>query len=204
MSQNAEKDTIIHSPDENRREYDRTPVAIFGRCMFENKLEIPCQAINMSPGDLALISVHIPNVGEKIVIYLDNIGRLTGNVVRLFDGGFAITIDGTDRKKEKLASQIAWLKENVKFGKSDLRRHDRIVPTQKVSEMRMADGRVYPIEIIDISLSGAAIRSDVRPALDTAVSLGGMQGRIVRHFADGIAIEFSTLQSDEQIQNKFI
>jgi len=187
---------------ENRRAFERTPVAIFGRCMFENKLEVPCQAINMSPGDLAAIAATLPKIGEKPVIYLDNIGRLSGEVVRLFEGGFAMTIEGTPRKREKLASQIAWLRENVKFGNSDLRRHERIVPRQKASEIRLDDGRAYPIEIIDISLSGAAVKSDIRPALDTPVSLGGMQGRVVRHFPEGIAIQFAALQTDRQLASQ--
>ena len=185
---------------EDRRTYERTPVALFGRCMFENKVEIPCQAINMSPGDLAAIAAHEPKIGEHVIFYLDNIGRLSGEVVRIFDGGFAITIEGTARKREKLASQIAWLKENVKFGKADLRRHDRIVPNQRLSDIRLEDGRSYPIEIIDISLSGAAIKSEIRPAIGTPLTLGGMQGKVVRHFPEGIAIQFSVVQSKSSLR----
>ena len=202
MLQQPEIDEFTAPVGEERRSFERTPVAIFGRCMFENKLEVPCQAINMSPGDIAVITATLPKVGEKMVIYLDNIGRLSGDVVRVFEGGFAMLIEGTPRKREKLASQIAWLRENVKFGNSDLRRHERIVPRQKISEIRMNDGRVYPIEIIDISLSGAAIKSEVRPALDTPISLGGMQGRVVRHFAEGIAIEFTAMQTAQQLDQR--
>ena len=202
MLQQPEIDEFTAPVGEERRSFERTPVAIFGRCMFENKLEVPCQAINMSPGDIAVITATLPKVGEKMVIYLDNIGRLSGDVVRTFEGGFAMLIEGTPRKREKLASQIAWLRENVKFGNSDLRRHERIVPRQKISEIRMNDGRVYPIEIIDISLSGAAIKSEVRPALDTPISLGGMQGRVVRHFAEGIAIEFTAMQTAQQLDQR--
>ena len=202
MLQQPEIDEFTAPVGEERRSFERTPVAIFGRCMFENKLEVPCQAINMSPGDIAVITATLPKVGEKMVIYLDNIGRLSGDVVRVFEGGFAMLIEGTPRKREKLSSQIAWLRENVKFGNSDLRRHERIVPRQKISEIRMNDGRVYPIEIIDISLSGAAIKSEVRPALDTPISLGGMQGRVVRHFAEGIAIEFTAMQTAQQLDQR--
>lgn len=187
----------------DRRVHERVPVNLFGRCMFENKLEIPCQAINISPGDMAAIAAHIPKVGERVIIYLDDIGRIEGNVVRLFKGGFALVIKGTHRMREKLASKITWCRENSEFGNVNSRRHSRIVPRQPMSEIRLPDGRAYQIEIIDISLSGAAVKSDVRPAIGTALTLGGMQGKVVRHFDNGLAIEFATLRSGEEIENKY-
>lgn len=191
------------APEQDRRRYERVPVAIFGRCMFENKLEIPCQAINISPGDMAAISAHSPEIGEKVIIYLDNIGRVEGEVTRLFEGGFALEFQCTQRKREKLKAEIDWLKENVRFGNNDLRRHERITPRQQISDLRLEDGRSYEIEIIDISLSGAAVRSTVRPALGTVVSLGGMRGTVIRHFDEGIAIEFATVQTMRKIDRKF-
>ncbi|CLR02959.1 Uncharacterised protein [Mycobacterium tuberculosis] len=52
---------------------------------------------------------------------------------------------------------------------------------------------------MDLSLSGAAIDIDIRPALGTAVRLGSMRGRVVRHFMEGVAIEFSSVQSRETL-----
>ncbi|MEQ9570594.1 MAG: PilZ domain-containing protein, partial [Nitratireductor sp.] len=37
----------------------------------------------------------------------------------------------------------------------------------------------------------------------TAVTLGTMRGRVVRHFEDGIAIEFAVLQREESLQAEF-
>jgi hypothetical protein len=44
--------------------------------------------------------------------------------------------------------------------------------------------------VLDISLSGAALRTAVLPCLGTCVSLGKMRGRVVRYHECGIAIEF--------------
>ncbi|MFD0915569.1 PilZ domain-containing protein [Pseudahrensia aquimaris] len=172
--------------------------------MFQNKLEVPCQTINISPGDTAVIASHMPRVGEEVIIYLDNIGRVNGPVVRLFEGGFAMTFDMTMRAREKMVGKIVWCQENAEFGTENQRRHDRVVPRQTISEMRLDDGRAYAIEIIDISLSGAAVRSAVRPALGAKVMVGGMQGKVVRHFDEGIAIEFVTLQENNAIVNRFV
>ena len=43
----------------------------------------------------------------------------------------------------------------------------------------------------DGSLSGAAVEIDVKPALGVQVILGTMRGQVVRHFDDGIAVEFA-------------
>lgn len=188
----------------DRRAYERVPVAVFGRCMFENRLEIPCQGINISPGDLAAVTAHSPEMNEHVIFYLDNIGRVEGKVARLFEGGFAIAIEGSERHREKLAARIAWCKEQATYGTADMRRAERMVPSQPLSEIRMPDGRAYPVEIIDISLSGAAIKSDIRPALGAEVSLGGMPGHVARHFDNGLAIEFNTERDGRALQQRHL
>jgi len=46
--------------------------------------------------------------------------------------------------------------------------------------------------VIDISLSGAGLRSRSKPSIGSPVMLGRMRGRVVRHLEDGFAIEFLT------------
>jgi hypothetical protein len=48
--------------------------------------------------------------------------------------------------------------------------------------------------VLDISLSGAAVRTKVRPSVGSMVHLGNMRARVVRHLEDGIALEFATVQ----------
>ncbi len=193
--------SIAPVTDQDRRAYERLPVAIFGRCLLANTLEIPCQATSISPGDVDVVAAHSPELGEHIVMYLDHVGRLDGEIINQFDGGFAMAINGSPRKREKLAARIEWLKSHSEFGLEDNRRHERITPRNANSEIKMADGRSYPIEIIDISLSGAAIKTDVKPAIGTHLTLSGMQGQVVRHFAEGIAIEFAKAAPVEMLES---
>ena len=186
-----------------KRAYERVPVALVGRCMFENKLELPCQTLDISEGDVALVCAYIPRLEERVIVYLDNLGRLEGPVARLLDNGFAMRIDCTERKHEKLRSQIAWLKDHARFGVPNNRNHQRVEPRNKLSTVELPDGRSYPVEIIDISLSGAAVSCEVRPSLGTEITLGGMKGIVVRHFDEGMAIEFAIQQSMEQVERTF-
>ena len=98
-----------------------TAVALFGRCMLPNQLEIPCQAVEMSPEEAKLVSAHCPKIGDRAIVYLDNVGRIEGNITRHFQGGFALEIDGTPRKRDKLAGQIRQLENHTGFGPENQR-----------------------------------------------------------------------------------
>ena len=44
----------------------------------------------MSPGGLALLAPGIGNVGDRVIAYLDHIGRVEGKITRIIDNGFAM------------------------------------------------------------------------------------------------------------------
>ncbi len=77
------------------------------------------------------------------------------------------------------------------------RRHDRLTPREIKTEITLEDGARYSCRIMDLSLSGAAVDVEVRPPIGTPLALGNMRGRVVRHFVEGVAIEFLSIQSRE-------
>ena len=81
-------------------------VHLLGRYMLPDRREFPCQIINMSPGGLALLAPGIGNVGDRVIAYLDHIGRVEGKITRIIDNGFAMTVGATARKRDKLAAQL--------------------------------------------------------------------------------------------------
>ncbi len=175
---------------EERRRFQRVKVQLLGRYMLADRREFPCQVINMSPGGLALLAPGIGNVGERVVAYLDHIGRVEGKITRLLDNGFAMTVGATPRKRDKLAAQLTWLANRQILNLPEDRRHDRIVPRNPMAVLRLdEEGRAIACRIIDLSLSGAALAAEFRPAVKTAVTLGRVQGRVVRHLEEGFAVE---------------
>ncbi|MEO3999144.1 PilZ domain-containing protein [Mesorhizobium sp. CAU 1732] len=186
-----------------RRNFQRVRVKIYGRYMLEDRSEHPCQVVDMSPGNVAFLADQPGQLGEKIIAYLDHIGRVEGVVTRGVEGGFAMTIVASERKRDKLAAQLTWLANKHELDLPEDRRHERVAPRNPMSVMILGDGRQYQCRIIDLSLSGAAVELDVKPAIGVAVTLGTMRGRVVRHFDDGIAIEFSVLQREETLEAEF-
>ncbi|MEO3385710.1 PilZ domain-containing protein [Mesorhizobium sp. CAU 1741] len=186
-----------------RRNFQRVRVKIYGRYMLEDRSEYPCQVIDMSPGDVAFRADNFGQLGEKVIAYLDHIGRIEGVVTRRLDGGFAMTIIASERKRDKLAAQLTWLANKHELDLPEDRRHERVSPRNPMTVLALEDGRSYQCRIIDLSLSGAAVELDVKPALGLPVTLGTMRGRVVRHFEDGVAIEFAALQREDTLVKEF-
>ncbi|MCC6889071.1 MAG: PilZ domain-containing protein [Hyphomicrobiales bacterium] len=185
---------------EERRRFQRVRVNLLGRYMLADRREFPCQVINMSPGGMALIAPVSGQVGERVIAYVDHIGRLEGVVARTFPNGFAMTIAATLRKRDKLAAQLTWLANRHILNLPEDRRHERFTPRNPVARLTVSDGLNVGCRIIDLSASGAAIRTDQRPAIGTLVTLGKTLGRVVRHLEDGFAIEFTRLQHPDFVE----
>ena len=183
-----------------RRRFQRVKIHLLGRYMLPDRREFPCQIINMSPGGLALLAPGIGNVGDRVIAYLDHIGRVEGKITRIIDNGFAMTIAATARKRDKLAAQLTWLANRDILNLPEDRRHDRIVPRNPIAVLTLEDGSKMTCRIIDLSLSGAAIASDTRPPLRSLVMLGRGQSRVVRNLEDGCALEFIHPQLAETVE----
>lgn len=186
-----------------KRNFQRVRVKVYGRYMLEDRSEHPCQIVDMSPGDVALRANQPGQLGEKVIVYLDHIGRVEGVVTRLFRDGFAMTILASERKRDKLAAQLTWLANRHELDLPEDRRHERIAPRNPLSTLRLDGGQEYRCRIIDLSLSGAAVEVSTKPELGAAVTLGTMRGRVVRHFDDGVAIEFAMLQREDTLAAAF-
>lgn len=194
VNQSATKNNIDYV---EKRQFQRVQIDLNGRFMRENRSEFECKVIDMSPGSVAIQSRVQANKGERIICYLDHIGRVEGRVTRRLIDGFAMAINASSRKREKLAGQLTWLANKHELSLPEDRRHERLAPEQQRTVLVLNDGREYECSMIDLSLSGAAVAIEVRPALGTPVTLGAMRGTVVRHFHEGIAIEFAKVQQDQ-------
>jgi len=191
----------LRALSEERRRFQRVRVDLLGRYMLADRREFPCQVMNMSPGGMALIAPVAGQPGERVIAYVDHLGRLEGHIARIFPNGFAMTIAATTRKRDKLAAQLTWLANRQILGLPEDRRHGRIAPRVAIARVIMPNGTNVSCRIIDVSQSGAGIASDQRPPIGALVTLGKVQGRVVRHLEDGFAIEFTRLQHPDFLED---
>ena len=111
----------------------------------------------------------VGELGERVVLYLEHIGRIEGVIARHPKGGFAIQLSATPRKRDKIASQLTWLANREMLGLPEGRTHERIVPKQPAVVVRLESGREIKARVIDISMSGVALASLSAPPLGTTL-----------------------------------
>lgn len=182
-----------------KRRFQRVSVSLFGRCMFESKIECHCQTIQMSPGDMWLFTPYQPRIGEKVIVYLEELGRFVGVAVRQDMTAFAMTINLSESKRDKLADQLTWFANRHDFGLPEDRRHERIVPFMQRANLKLPNDREVIVKIIDISISGVSVESDYLPPVGTHVMVGSTPTVVVRHFPGGFGGEFPKAFAPEHI-----
>jgi PilZ domain len=188
---------------EERRRFQRVKINLLGRYMLADRREFPCQIINMSPGGMALMGPVAGAKDERIIAYVDHLGRLEGKIARTFDNGFAMTISSSARKRDKLAAQLTWLANRHILNLPEDRRHGRFTPRNPLARLILPNGNNVACRIIDLSQSGTAIAiaPELRPEIGSMVTIGKTQGRVVRHIDDGFAVEFTRLQHPDFIED---
>jgi PilZ domain len=184
-----------------RRRHQRVDVQLMGRYMLETRREYPCQTVNISPGGLALLAPVPGNLGERVVIYLDQIGRVEGTVVRHFQNGFAITFSATVRKRDKLAGQLTWLANRQILGLPEDRRHERVQPRIPRTVITLDNGQQVVARLIDVSTSGAGISTDLPLTMDQRIVVGKLPAKVVRVFEGGVAVEFGRILTSPEIDS---
>ena len=183
--------------------FNAVNVDLNGRYMLENRNEYPCVLKRMSPGTALMTGIATPRNGERIIAYIDHVGRIEGTAYQISAEGFHLLLTNTATKKDKLSAQLTWPANRHELSLPEDRRHERVVPRKSHQNVTFPDGTQLLCRIADLSLSGAAIECDVKPAIKSGVLLGPIRGRVVRHFADGFAIEFATIQTSTTLDSLF-
>jgi hypothetical protein len=182
-----------------RRRHQRVGVSLLGRYMLESRREYPCQTVDISPGGLSLHAPAAGAVGERVICYLDQIGRVEGIIVRHLPHGFAMNINATLRKRDKLAAQLTWLANRDSLGLPEDRRHERVVPRNPRTMLTLDDGRQILCRMLDVSQSGVGVATDLRLPVGARVVVGRTAARVVRMFDGGLGLEFHRILGDAEI-----
>jgi hypothetical protein len=185
----------------DRRHEPRIIVSIPGRYVLTNRRdahgnrrEFACRVVNISLHAMTFVAPVNGEIGERVITYCDEFGKLEGLITRVLDRGFVIKIAATDEERTKLATKIDWYAKNKDHDMSESRGHKRIVPKNPHSTLFFDDGSVLGCFVIDVSVSGVAVSADIKPKIGTPLAVGELLGRVVRHLDDGFAVSFNNIQ----------
>ncbi len=194
---------VSDAPMSNGLEPSMSSDIVFGRYMRPDCQEFPCQVASIDTTHVTLVTRGETEPGEHIVAYIDEIGRVEGQVTQCTETGFTIGLSLSEAGLDRMQQRLNWLKDRDENDAPGQRRHARYQPQDTASHLILPDGRTYPCAILDISISGASVSVDVIPSLGTYIMLGKMRGRVTRIHPDGIGIEFVKMLDTTGLKNSF-
>jgi hypothetical protein len=187
--------------DYARRLHNPVALDLEGRFMLPRGEEHPCRVVEMSTGEMALSTPISPDMGDRIIAYVRELGRFEGHVVSRARGGFAIGLRLTELKQRKLAGQLIWFANRDAADTPDGRRHRRIVPLVQWTRVRLPDGKEKVTKINDISVSGVSVETVADVVAGDRVVFGARTAIVGRVVEGGFVAEFENpLDEDELIE----
>jgi hypothetical protein len=181
---------VIAKSKAERRRFRRVRVDLSGRLFVpSDSRECHCKVVDLSPGGASLECDLVLDAGAPVVLYVDGFGRLEGTIVRAESGDFGVRFNCTAMKRERIAEQLILFMNRELIDEGEIRRHDR-TPQKGIARFTRSDGQFVACEVLDLSVSGVSLKTDVRPPIGEFVLIGQMAGRVARHHEQGIGIEF--------------
>lgn len=162
------------------------------RFMLHDGREASCEIIDLNSDGAVFLSGEPVCDGASLVAYIEGLGRVEGIAGDASNGGFRVHFSLTGPRRLRLEQNLRWLRLRQHGLASEERNGTRFAPNAGTARVTLGNGEEHGCEVLDISLSGAAIRCAARPEPGSCVLLGRTRGRVIRHLADGFAIEFMT------------
>lgn len=162
-----------------------------GRCMLADGEEFPCKAIKISTTHAAIAGGRRVEAGEIVVCYLDNVGILRGLVSRPLKDGFILALDIAETRKETVETALKRHAARA-AALAEQRAAPRIVPLNRLVEVRLGENIVFRGIILNVSIVGAAIamKPDERPFRGALVRTGSRYATVARLLDNGVGVQF--------------
>lgn len=172
-----------------RRRHVRVEVPLRARVLTKDGAEQSCLVVNISAGGVLLKAKAPPPEHCSVIVYIDQIGRFEGRVVRSGRHSFAVDYRARKARAAKIVDALTEIM-NIRGPRHDRRLEPRIRHDSHTTVV-LESGVAIPCSILDISLTGASIEIEPRPALGAAVTLGRMAAKVVRRHEKGVAVVFN-------------
>lgn len=188
----TKRETVLARARADRRRYRRIDVELDGRLFLpQEQRETIVRVHDLSAGGARIACTEDLESGVTVILYVGDFGRFEGVVVRLSGGDFGVQFQCSALKRERIVEQLMVFLNRERVDEAMLRRHDR-APSRGVARFTRNTGQSIECEVLDLSLSGVSLITDIRPPVGEIVLIGQMAGRVARHHEQGIAIEFVT------------
>ena len=176
---------------QDRRRFRRVILSTNARCMWSRGVEFRATTVDLCAGGLSLKTDQPYELGEELIIYVEDLGRLVGTVARSTAFGFAVTFQLVPKKREKIADILTWMIDKNALNLDDERNSKRRTFGGSLL-VTFENGVVSQCDVVDLSLTGVGLKtSGVKPPIGAVVKIGSRLGRCSRYIDNGFAVEFT-------------
>jgi hypothetical protein len=172
------------------RLYPRYAITLTGSIFLPvEDVALPCRVLNLSGGGAGIRCEEPPPLNAFVVLYIDGFGRFEGVTTRYELGELGMRFVCKEAKRQRLLADILRYVQDGAVLPTQARRHARS-PSSESGQFTRANGETVRCDVLDVSLQGLSLRTNVRPPVGELINLGKTFGRVVRHHADGISVQF--------------
>lgn len=171
----------------DHRRSKRAGLKLPGRYMLSDGGEFRCHTIDVSATGIAIQAYVVAKVGERVVAYLDELGRIEGVVVRRGEDWFAIDARTSQSRIDRIAQKIAALS-----GESS--EAFAVAPTEaqvRPAALRTTFGQDFVVRIADETPTGAKVLADFKLLPGAHVTIDGRQAVVDLDSPDGFRVVFA-------------
>ncbi|HTP78026.1 MAG TPA: PilZ domain-containing protein [Rhizomicrobium sp.] len=173
-----------------QRKYERIEVSFSGKLFVPaGSTTVECSIVDLSAGGAGLLCSDPPPLQSFVVLYIDGMGRYEGVAVRYEDGVLGLQFQCGDAKRKRLIEKLNLYVQQGVTSVTQLRAHERVPQAGELFFIR-PNGTQIRCNVLDISLEGMSLATNGRPPINELIQIGKTVGRVVRHHAQGIGVQF--------------
>jgi hypothetical protein len=192
MSQPHRARKPVFDPKKDRRSKERPNVGVKGTIFFpDRQYDEDCVVVDLSPDGAGLRATFSAASGERLILYVDGLGRFEGKIVWRDRLRVGVQFKCSDTKRARVAEMIAAYLELGSVSATAVRQTSRLSGKAALYSFTRASGEKLACEIVDMALSGASLQTDDRPDVGETIFFGRTIALVVRHTAFGIAVTFT-------------
>ncbi|MCJ2083944.1 PilZ domain-containing protein [Methylobacterium sp. J-090] len=166
-------------------------VVVPALCWGRDRSEFYAVTDIVSPDGIHFRSATTPLVDEELTCNIRHIGAVETRVVSIGGCAFVVRLLARRQAVASIARELRLLSEQQE-ATVPVRAHPRVTPLKTDVTIELADGRIVPAKLLNISASGVAFTLDAHVAIGASITIGRTAARVARHFEHGVGAVFDT------------
>jgi hypothetical protein len=183
---------------QDRRRAKRHSLLADVKFLIGGRTEAFGKLIDISESGLALATAATAREGDEVIAYPSGLGRVSGYVSRVFEGGFAFVFDLSARQRQVLVQRMQAALSGATYMRLADRRDSLRIRYNLETIATLENEESFSCVIVDMSKTGCRLRCIARPDEGAMIRIGALKGVVSRQLEDGVAVKFDETLKSEQ------